>query len=283
MTPKIIMPTPTFGLIQRETKRSWRHFQLNLGFTRIWLACWQDFFSAVVPDSIFEMIADETNLYATQTLTNTDAGPSSRLHEWNPTDTAEIKKIFGLITWMGLFNLPTLAEYWTQDPMFKNTFASNVMSRNRFEVLMRMVHFADNDICIQGDRLHKVNNLVKLLLKNYQSLYVPKEFVCVDESLIPFEGRLIMKQFNKQKRHKYGINIFKLCTGSGYTYNLQVYAGKTLDQTKTTPLVVLKLCEPIFDHNRTVCTDNWYTSLQLADQLLDRNTHLIGTLRQNRK
>lgn len=93
-----------------------------------------------------------------------------------------------------------------------------------------------------------------------------------------------MKQFNKQKRHKYGIQIFELCTGSGYTYNLQVYAGKALDQTKTTPLeVVMKLCEPIFDQNRTLCIDNWYTSLPLAHQLLDRNTHPIGTLRSNRR
>jgi len=34
---------------------------------------------------------------------------------------------------------------------------------------------------------------------------------------------------------------------------------------------------------RTVYTDNWYTSVNLAHQLLDRNTHLVGTLRNNRK
>jgi len=34
---------------------------------------------------------------------------------------------------------------------------------------------------------------------------------------------------------------------------------------------------------RTVYTVNWYTSVNLAHQLLDRNTHLVGTLRNNRK
>jgi len=32
-----------------------------------------------------------------------------------------------------------------------------------------------------------------------------------------------------------------------------------------------------------LCTDNWYTSVDLANNLIDKNTHLIGTLRTNRK
>jgi hypothetical protein len=34
---------------------------------------------------------------------------------------------------------------------------------------------------------------------------------------------------------------------------------------------------------RTVVTDNWYTSIELAEKLLRRKTHLVGTLRKNRK
>ncbi|KAJ8943231.1 hypothetical protein NQ314_009804 [Rhamnusium bicolor] len=43
-----------------------------------------EFFEAVVDDRIFRMIADQTNLYATQTLLATNAGSSSRLHTWTP-------------------------------------------------------------------------------------------------------------------------------------------------------------------------------------------------------
>jgi len=28
------------------------------------------------------------------------------------------------------------------------------------------------------------------------------------------------------KAHKYGIKVFKLCDGAGYTYNMAVYKGK---------------------------------------------------------
>lgn len=87
----------------------------------------------------------------------------------------------------------------------------------------------------------------------------------------------------KQKRHKYGIKLFKLCCGLGYTYALIVYAGKN-GLEKTTPMsVVMSLAEPILDSGRTLCTDNCYTSMELAENLISRETHLVGTIRKNRK
>jgi Transposase IS4 len=47
--------------------------------------------------------------------------------------------------------------------------------------------------------------------------------------------------------------------------------------------VVLQLSEKYFDACRTLCTDNFYTSIDLAEKLLERDTHLIGTIRSNRK
>jgi len=47
--------------------------------------------------------------------------------------------------------------------------------------------------------------------------------------------------------------------------------------------VVMKLMERYLDVGRTLCTDNYYTSIPLATKLLERKTHLVGTLRRNRK
>lgn len=123
-----------------------------------------------------------------------------------------------------------------------------------------------------------------MLNENFQKCYDPGEIVCVDESLIPFRGRIIFKQYIKQKRHKYGIKIFKLCSAPGYTITFQIYCGKKTDVEKTTPTnVVMSLCENIFDKGHTLCTDNWYTSIELAKKLIAKNTHLIGTMRSNRR
>lgn len=47
--------------------------------------------------------------------------------------------------------------------------------------------------------------------------------------------------------------------------------------------VVMQLMDGYLDAGRTLCTDNFYTSVPLANKLLERKTHLVGTLRKNRK
>ncbi|KAL4132575.1 hypothetical protein QTP88_009699 [Uroleucon formosanum] len=47
--------------------------------------------------------------------------------------------------------------------------------------------------------------------------------------------------------------------------------------------IVMELTEDYLDKGRTMYTDNWYTSVTLANQLLNRSTNLVGTLRSNRK
>ncbi|XP_050298584.1 piggyBac transposable element-derived protein 4-like [Anthonomus grandis grandis] len=45
----------------------------------------------------------------------------------------------------------------------------------------------------------------------------------------------------------------------------------------------MELMEGLLDSGRTIYTDNWYTSVSLAKRLIDRKTHLVGTIRANRK
>lgn len=98
-----------------------------------------------------------------------------------------------------------------------------------------------------------------------------------------FRGHLVFRQYNKQKRHKYGIKLFKLCTLPGYTFNINIYAGKQNEQQNVTPhRVVMNLCKDLLNKGHSLYTDNWYTSVPLARELLQNQTHLIGTLRKNR-
>ena len=70
----------------------------------------------------------------------------------------------------------------------------------------------------------------------------------------------------------------------GYTYNVKVYAGKEDRQYEDVATsVVMQLMDGYLDAGRTLCTDNFYTSVPLARELLKRKTHLVGTVRTNRK
>jgi hypothetical protein len=74
----------------------------------------------------------------------------------------------------------------------------------------------------------KISPLVTQLRERFQSVIIPEEDVCIDESLVPFRGRLAFEQYTsiKNKRHKFGIKLFKLCCKDGYTFDLKVHCGK---------------------------------------------------------
>lgn len=123
-------------------------------------------------------------------------------------------------------------------------------------------------------KYNQLETLWKPIIKNIT--IQPRTYVLTNPCQCP--------QYVKQKRHKYGIKILKLCRGSGYTYAFRVYTGQTLENEFTTPTnIVMSLCKDLFDKGHTLYIDNWYTSLELADKLINKNTHIVGTLRSNRR
>ena len=63
---------------------------------------------------------------------------------WKPTNDEKIKKFLGLIIWMGVVKKEKIAKYWSTNPLYRNKVALCIMSRNRFQELLRYIHFADN-------------------------------------------------------------------------------------------------------------------------------------------
>jgi len=234
-------------------------------------------------NEIIDLIVEETNKNDQQFLSKNRLTKSSRFSKWIPTDEQEIKNFFGLMIWMGLVQMLTLEDYWSISTRYKNNVAHNTMSRNRFELILRFLHFSDNEKAPNDDRIYKVRNLINKLIENFQKILEPEEYLAVDETMVPFRGRLIFRQYIPGKAHKYGVKLFKLCGTNGYTYNVQVYAGKSqVDGKGLGCRVVLDLSQMYLNAGRTIITDNFYTSVPLAYELLKNNTHLVGILRSNR-
>ncbi|KAJ8947327.1 hypothetical protein NQ314_008629 [Rhamnusium bicolor] len=110
----------------------------------------------------------------------------------------------------------------------------------------------------------------------------------IGESMIPWRGRLNFRQYIPSKSHKYGVKLFKICSTDGYTWKCEVYTGRNKKNRRPAGLgiresVVLSLAEGLLDEGRVLYTDNFYTSCPLARTVLSRNTHLVGTLKRNRK
>ncbi|XP_062525215.1 piggyBac transposable element-derived protein 4-like [Bombyx mori] len=121
---------------------------------------------------------------------------------------------------------------------------------------------------------------------NESTLNIPIEDISTaDESMIPWRGRLKLKQYIKNKSHKYGVKIYKLCTPEGYTYNSIIYSGKGENGREQNhgKVTVLKLIQGLENKCRIVIADNFYSSIELAEEILSHKTRYCGTLRSNRR
>ncbi|KAF0750273.1 piggyBac transposable element-derived protein 4-like [Aphis craccivora] len=206
--------------------------------------------------------------------------------DWVDTDHLEIKKMLAIVMYTGLVTYPKLSDYWCRKLLYKNSYIPLLMPRNRFQLLLRFFHLANNDDILDYDRLGKIRPLVDMLMKTYSDAKIPGENVVIDESMIPFRGRLIFRQYLPNKSSKYGIKLYKLCDSIGYTYKIIVYSGKDSNLSLQTNFlaagkVVMELMDGYLNEGRTLIIDNFYTSLKLAHTLLQNNTHMVGTLRKN--
>ncbi|KAF2905420.1 hypothetical protein ILUMI_00759 [Ignelater luminosus] len=83
------------------------------------------------------------------------------------------------------------------------------MSRNRFQLLLRFIRFANNESKEKSDRLYKVRVVIDLIQDTFSSEYQPGATVSIGESMIPFRGDEIVKplaiiHYNKGKQ---GVDI----------------------------------------------------------------------------
>lgn len=157
-------------------------------------------------EEVLNLLVVETNRYAMSLLTS-NISPHSRLKKWEEVTIDEIKTFLGILLWMGLSPQPTLASYWTKDTLYASNIPDFVKIK-RFELILRNFHCCNNNMCPPGDRLYKIKELLDMLMAKYKFACSPKESMCIDESIVPFVGRLSFKQYIQNKRHRYGIKIF---------------------------------------------------------------------------
>ena len=142
-----------------------------------------------ITEELIDYITEETNKYAVQYFAaNPAMGPLALARSWIDVTAIAIKKAFALCLLMGVVQKPQLHLYWSLDPLLNASIFNVVMPRNQFQVIIAFLHFADNsDYGVNDpnrDRLHKVRDVIEYIFDKFKSVYVPNEFVCIDEELL---------------------------------------------------------------------------------------------------
>ncbi|KAL1276968.1 hypothetical protein QQF64_023641 [Cirrhinus molitorella] len=89
---------------------------------------------------------------------------------------------------MGLIRKRSLKDYWTTDPVIQTPFFSTLFSLDRFQLLLRALHFADNTTANLRDPLNKIRNVFTSLMAAFGQMFVPHRDLCIDESLMLWKG-----------------------------------------------------------------------------------------------
>lgn len=196
--------------------------------------------------------------------------------------TVEEMKIFlGLLLHMGTIRLNRLNDYWKTHQLFNIPVFRSKMSRDRFLVILRCLHFSKNPEehqPIPADRLFKIRPLVDYFNNKMNEIYYPGKNICIDESMVLWRGRLFFRQYIKNKRHKYGIKLYMLTEPDGIILKFAVYTGALdiLGGRGHATNVVLHLLEEKFNCGHSVYLDNFYNSVDLAAKLLEKDTYCTG-------
>ncbi|CAH1958842.1 unnamed protein product [Acanthoscelides obtectus] len=232
------------------------------------------YFKLFFDDNLIQHITDQTNLYSTQ---QTGACINTTF--------TEISQFLGINIMSGIVRMPSYRMYWAQETRYSPI--ADTMSRDRFDKLRTQIHCNDNTNMLTHDhpdydKLFKIRPVIDALKLNMSKIE-QEEYNSVDEIMVPFKGRSSLKQFIRNKPHKWGIKIFARAGISGIIYDFEIYRGKgTVKETNLgiSGDIVIRLVETLPRNiNYKVFTDNWFTSYKLFCELKKLGIFASGTVR----
>lgn len=212
-------------------------------------------------------------------------------------DIIELRAFFGILIYSSVFKSNhedtrlIFATDGTGRPIFRST-----MSEERFLCILSCLRFddsTDRKERLLTDPLAAVSELFNKFIENCQKNYTIGTHGCIDEMLVPFRGRCRFKMYMPNKPAKYGIKIMALTDArTQYLANAYIYHGKNSDGNGLTTeerrlsvptQAVLRLTKIIEGSNRNITADNWFSSIQVIEELKKRQLTYLGTLKKNKR
>jgi hypothetical protein len=85
--------------------------------------------------------------------------------QWKPVTICEMKKFLGLMFLTGVIQKPKLEWYWSTRSVLLTPIFSQVISRNRFQIIHQYLHFNDSNANGKNeDQLYKIRPIISYLI-----------------------------------------------------------------------------------------------------------------------
>ena len=170
-------------------------------------------FNKFITDEMVQLVAENTNLYSVQKNGKSVA-----------TTTKEIEQVFGMFFRMGIVCMPGIRVYWENETRYDPV--ASVMSRNRFQLLLTLIHFVDNlavdDDTKKADKLWKIRPWLDIFRSNCLKI-TGEEKNSIDEMMVSYKGSFSgIKQYMRGKPHPWGFKIWCRTGVKGMLYDFDV-------------------------------------------------------------
>ncbi|XP_015233509.1 PREDICTED: uncharacterized protein LOC107086819 [Cyprinodon variegatus] len=203
-------------------------------------------------------------------------------------DLPELMAFISVIILRGVTKVPSLCDSWSANLANPRIIAT--MARSRFQDIMRHLRFDDMSTRserAETDKFAAISDVWGSFVTNCIASYNPGRHITVGKQIFPSKTRCCFLQYTATKPDKFGIKFWVACDlKSKYICNVFPYLGKDPDRPsgeRLSETVVMRLMEPFLDKGRTVTTDDFFTSLSLAQRLLSRKTTILGTVDKRRR
>ena len=232
-------------------------------------------FNLFLDDDVIQMIVDMTNLYAHR----------------NKGDSKEIRLFLAILLLSGYNSLLRRSMYWETRSDTHNECVANAMPQNRFDLLMKYIHFGDHAYPDENDKIWKIRKLFNAINKRCLPYATYGSDLSIEESMIPYFGRKGCKQRITNKPVRLGYKMWVLVESNGYLINFDLYQGaKGRTSTQVSPttwglgekvvLLFLEVLPKRISYN--VFFDNYFTSFRLLKHLQINGIRATGTLNKGK-
>ena len=242
-----------------------------------------EFFSLIFTPELMENIRKWTDKRAKEKINNTIRRKQKKCL-WRELTLTEMKTFVGSLLTMGIVKLPNLRMYWnTQTRLFANSGIHDIITFQRFQDIYSCLCLRDPAFD-SDDKLCKIEPLQMSIIFNSQFYYRPKQFLSLDESMIPFLGRSSLKVFMPLKPVKYGLKAYVLCESTtGFVVNWCLHTGRKKNKENSAIYnIVMRLVDGCEGEDYTLFMDRYYSTLRLFIDLKDIQIRACGTIQSKR-
>ena len=125
------------------------------------------------------------------------------MRQWVPTSHNEMCAFLGLMMLMGIIYKPRIGMYWSNNELYRTPIFKSIMTRDRFLLMIKFLHFADNTNYDANDpnrdRLFKIRQMTEMMNESCRAVYSPCEDLVLMNQLYRSKVGFCSNSISRQK------------------------------------------------------------------------------------